>query len=69
MYRYRIWCRDCRGIDFQGCFDGEYKESEESYETRELAVRFAKEVISHCGQWEYEVFEDEEETRARKEEL
>lgn len=69
-YRVFIYCRDCSGEDYQGCFDGGSEEvfldtdgsvtSDDiglKIETREDAERLGDIAVRPCGQWSYEIEE------------
>ena len=53
-YRYRIWCRDCCGEDFEGCFGGGSELSEAAYPTRAAAVD-AAEARCNRNPWAYRI--------------
>lgn len=55
-YRYRLWCPDCLGEDFQGCFDGRVKDDEELFDTHEEALDAGYDATSRTI-WEFEVVE------------
>lgn len=59
-YKYIVWCPDCYGVDFLGCFDGGEYESEEVFDTYEDAEKAAKEFVKDSI-WEYKIVEVDEE--------
>lgn len=56
-YRVRVWCPDCTGVDFQGCFEGGDDLSEETYATHEEAEAAGHESVRHSI-YEFDVEED-----------
>jgi hypothetical protein len=44
-YLYRVWCPDCTGQDFQGCFQGGTEVSEHAYPDEGAAVAAARKRI------------------------
>ena len=59
-FRYRVWCPDCSGVDYQGCFDGFDYLSEETFATYEEADKAGDEYTKKWI-WEYEVTEADNE--------
>ena len=54
VYRYRLRCPDCLGIDELGCFDGQTDLSEDSYPTEQDAIDAAEKVVADCI-WQYDI--------------
>jgi len=54
-YLLSIWCRDCCGEDFQGCFDGGAENSE--YDTLIEAKDVADNALKIGVPWEYKILE------------
>jgi hypothetical protein len=50
-----VWCPDCNGVDFQGCFDGGV-ERHGPFATREEAER-AGEEATRDSIWRYDIEE------------
>lgn len=48
-----VWCPDCNGVDFQGCFDGSV-ERLGPFDTREEADRAGQEMVGD-NIWKFEV--------------
>lgn len=48
-----VWCPDCNGVDFQGCFDGGVQRHG-PFETREEATRVGEEMVKGSN-WLFEV--------------
>lgn len=57
-WSYQIWCDDCLGEDYQGCFDGLVETSEDSFATEAEAEAAAEKHVGQQGLWEYQVFEN-----------
>ena len=72
MTRYRVWlfCHDCTGVDYQGCFGGGSEErfldadgnsdSEDHgipIESLEVAEKIGWQSVRDCGPWHFEVEE------------
>lgn len=57
-----IYCADCTGEDFQGCFEGSSEQLPERYETKEAAELAAIEYLNKadCGPWRSQVHEEPE---------
>lgn len=53
-YRLLLWCRDCNGYDFQGCFDGGSELQEEVYPTITEAIK-AGYKETDGPPWEFEI--------------
>ena len=51
-WRLTVWCPDCTGQDFDGCFDGGVETKE--FPSREDAERAGDAATRDCI-WEYEV--------------
>ena len=49
-----VWCTDCNGVDFQGCFDGGVERLEQS-DTPEEAEQAAISYIDGQSLWKYEI--------------
>lgn len=54
-YRYRVWCADCFSEDYQGCFNGGYDISEETFDTPQQANEAGEEAAGACGTWYHDV--------------
>lgn len=55
-----VWCSDCNGVDFEGCFDGDV-ERHGPFDTSAAADEVGKSVADMCpGIWKYEVEEKPE---------
>ena len=52
-----ISCKDCTGIDKQGCFDGGTT-TLGPFDTKEEAEDKAIKFIDGCGPWEYKIIEE-----------
>lgn len=57
MYRFRMWCIDCKGVDVQGCWSGGYSDWSKEYASLDQCVADAEETIGD-GVWDYEVFDE-----------
>ena len=56
-YRVVVWCPDCNGVDFEGCFDGGV-ERHGPFATREEAERAGEGAVGDSI-WAYEITEPE----------
>lgn len=57
-YHYRLWCSDCCGEDYRGCFDGGTETDGTPYDTPQEANKAGWEATLR-NIWEYDVVDED----------
>jgi len=58
VYRYVVWCRECWGVDPDGCFDGGMHTSEDTYATPTEADAAAEAFVGDA-MWQFQVVDEQ----------
>lgn len=58
-FQVEVWCQDCCGEDFYGCFEGGSEKAEETFSSIEAAIAHGQGISLQQHPWKFRVVDAE----------